>query len=224
MAAMLRAWLRSALTWLLVPGLFCCAEPTPSGFCAFEPGDSPTRGPESAWVTLVEFADFECPYCGMLEEALAEVTAMRAEQLRLVYKHTPLTSIHPHALAASLAAVCADAQDEFFAMHDLLYQQENGLSDAALRGYASELGLDLEAFELCLEQTASLAVIERDLTLARDIGLSGVPTLFINGKRTVGSRSASELLEQVDEALKEAEASGLAPADYYQTLVERGCS
>ncbi len=208
----------------MVLGVVGCEKPSSPGFCAIEPGASPTRGPESAWVTLVEFADFECPYCGMLQESLAEVTAVREDQLRLVYKYTPLTSIHPHALGAALAAVCADAQGEFWPMHELLYAKENGLSEAALRGYAEELGLDLVAFELCLEQDGTLAVIEGDLSLAREIGINGVPTLFINGKRTVGSKSASELLGEVDDALKEVEASGLGPADYYQTLVERGCS
>jgi len=102
-------------------------------------GGAPVRGPADAWVTLVEFSDFECPFCRSAEAQVEQVLALHPSDVRLVYKQFPLTSLHDRALPAALAADCAGQQDKFWQMHDLLMQGD--LSDDALVGYARELGL-----------------------------------------------------------------------------------
>ena len=105
------------------------------------------RGPATAPVTLVEYGDYECPYCGRAHPVVGELRERLGDRLRFVFRHFPLDSVHPRARHAAEAAEAAGAQDRFWEMHDLLYENQEDLGDEALRRYAAEVGLDLERFE-----------------------------------------------------------------------------
>ena len=190
--------------------------------CAPVIAESPTRGPEEAWVTVVEFADFQCPYCGRVVPTLREVDAERPDEVRWVFKHLPL-SMHPRALPASIAAECAHEQDRFWPMYDTLYSHQNALSDSALESHAKAAGVDLEAWRTCLDSDRPKEVIANDRKQAVDAEVQATPTFFVNGKPLVGALPLADFVDAVDEARKKAKRSGLEPAEYYDELVSQGC-
>jgi protein-disulfide isomerase len=179
---------------------------------------SPQRGPADAWVTVVEFADFQCSYCRVEEPVVAGLLAIYPDDLRLVFKHFPLTSIHDHAQAAAVAAECAGEQDRFWQMHDLLFT--TALDSAALLADAGQVsGLDVIAWQACLASQRPLAVISQDLALASSLDLPGTPTFVVNGWPAFGALPESDLRAIVDRARTEATASGIPRAEYYQRAV-----
>jgi protein-disulfide isomerase len=151
------------------------------------------RGPASAHV-IIEYGDYECPYsrAGYREVQRAE----QAADFRFVFRHFPLTQIHPHALASSAAAEAAALQGRFWEMHDLLFHRQKALGDDELRGYAGELGLNLERFEAEWRSGPVLARIARDVESGLGSGeVLGTPTFFIDGLVYRGSYDADALLE-----------------------------
>src|SRR5437016_5079032 len=120
------------------------------------------RGPGTAAVTLVEYGDFECPYCGRAYPVVKELEARMGERLRVVFRNFPLAEMHPHAEHAAEAAEAAGAQRRFWQMHDLLYERQDALEDADLIAYGSELGLDLDRFQVELAQGAHRARVRED--------------------------------------------------------------
>jgi protein-disulfide isomerase len=190
--------------------------------CAPAIGESPTRGPEDAWVTIVEFADFQCPYCGSVVPTLEKVDTERPDVVRWVFKHLPL-SMHPRAMPASIAAECAHEQDLFWPMYDELFSHQNALGDAALESYAEAAGVDLEAWRTCLDSDGPKQVISSDRKQAVDAGLQATPTFFVNGTPLVGALPLGDFLDAVDEARRKAKNSGLEPTEYYDGLVAKGC-
>src|SRR6266545_4761555 len=140
---------RSLTGAVLLAALFACGQSstpsTPSQLLKVPVADSPQRGPSDAWVTVVEFADFECPFCRSEEAVVADIESIYGRDLRLVFKHFPLTSIHPHAQAAAIAASCAGDQEKFWEMHDLLFK--GAIDDAALLSDAGRVGLDVTAWQ-----------------------------------------------------------------------------
>jgi protein-disulfide isomerase len=173
-------------------------------------------------VTVVEFADFQCPYCGRVVPTLREVDAERPDEVRWVFKHLPL-SMHPRALPASIAAECAHEQDRFWPMYDTLYSHQNALSDSALESYAEAAGVQLEAWRTCLDSDRPEQVIADDRKQAADAAVRATPTFFVNGKPLVGALPLADFVDAVDEARKKAKRSGLEPAEYYDELVSQGC-
>ena len=145
-------------------------------------GDSPSRGASMARVTIVEFSDFECPYCGLAHPQLARVLREFEGRVRMVFKHYPLSG-HPHALPAAKAAEAARLQGKFWEMHDLLFEHQRELDDAALERYAQQLGLDLERFRADLASEAVKARIEADRAEGKRLGVDSTPSIFINGRR-----------------------------------------
>ncbi len=181
-------------------------------------GDSPQRGPADAWVTVVEFGDFECPYCRMEEPVLGDLAAIYGADLRLVWKHFPLTGIHPHAQAAAVAAECANAQGRFWEMHDLLLA--TALDDATLLADAGQVpGLDVAAWQACLGTAAPADRVAADVALGASLGVGGTPTFYVNGVPVIGAVPESELRAVVDQARGRAMASGIPRADYYNRAV-----
>jgi protein-disulfide isomerase len=181
-------------------------------------GDSPVRGPADAWVTIVEFADFECPYCGRAAPTVASIGQAYPDDVRLIFKHYPLP-FHPRAEPAALAAVCAMAQGAFWPMHDLLFANQKALEDSDLEGYASSLALDLPSWHTCLQDPASAALIQDDVTSGDNAGVTGTPTFFINGKALEGAQPYDVFAQAVEKARATAEASGIPRADYYTRAV-----
>jgi protein-disulfide isomerase len=214
-------WVPAALC-ALTAGCATAESPTPPSFCAIPLDDSPRRGPEDAPVTLVEFADFECPFCRRVAPTLAELDAARPGTVRHVFKHLP-SAAHPHALDAAIAAECAHAQGLFWEMHDALFAPGADLGDAGLQLAADAAGLDAEAFAACRTGEAPRAAIAADLAAADAAGVFATPTFFANGRGFVGAGTLDELVGLVDRAEADAAQSELPPAEYYSELETRPC-
>ena len=152
------------------------------------------RGPEGAPL-LVEYGDYECPYSRQAFRAIEHVERRLESGLRFAFRHFPLTDIHPHALAAAAAAEAAAEQDRFWEMHDTLFHRQAALEDEDLRGYAWDLGLDLERFNMDRVGGAVLARIRRDVESGLATEVRGTPTLFVNGSVYRGSYDVDTLVE-----------------------------
>jgi Na+/H+ antiporter NhaA/predicted DsbA family dithiol-disulfide isomerase len=151
-----------------------------------EPGRDHLRGPEEAPVTVVEYGDFECPYCGQAEPVVRELLSDYGD-VRYVWRHLPLTDVHPHAQLAAEGSEAAARQGAFWPMHDMLLTHQGALTAGDLIGYAGELGLDTERFARDLAGHCGAARIAEDVDSADVSGVSGTPTFFINGKRHYGA-------------------------------------
>jgi formate-nitrite transporter family protein len=150
-------------------------------------------GPEDARVTLVEYGDFECPYCGALHPVVQAARKSFGRNLRFAFRHFPLRSTHPPALAAAKAAEAAAEQGRFWEMFDRLYRRQTELTDGDLERHARELGLDVEQFRRSLGDRAHEVRIREDLTSAGRSGAQGTPSLFINGELYQGSLERDEI-------------------------------
>lgn len=157
----------------------------------------PSLGPPEAPLTIVEFSDFECPFCRKLQPVLRRVLKRWPKEVRLVYKHLPLDR-HRYAFGASKAAVCADEQGRFWEFHDALYRENQDMSPRGVISIAKSLDMELEQFEGCLQDEATRLAVQSDRALARRAGVTGTPTLFINKKRL---RDLSQLEAQVETLL-----------------------
>jgi protein-disulfide isomerase len=146
--------------------------------------DDPVRGDRTTRVTVVEFSDFQCPFCARAVPAVRALDADR--KVRLVWKHLPLP-FHPSAMPAALAAEAAREQGRFWEMHDKLFSDQSRLSEATYLRYASELGLDLKRFEEALTSPRLRARVQEDLATARAAGITGTPTFLVDGEVVVGS-------------------------------------
>ena len=144
------------------------------------------RGPRTAPATLVEYGDFECPHCGRAHFILNELIEQMGDQVRLVFRHFPLTQAHPHAQRAAEAAEAAGAQRRFWEMHDMLFENQDALEDSDLMAYAQELGLDLDRFQVELVSGAHAPRVRQDFLSGVRSGVNGTPTFFINGRRHDG--------------------------------------
>jgi protein-disulfide isomerase len=140
------------------------------------------RGPEDAAVTLVEYGDLECPYCGQAETAIRELLSDFGD-LRYVWRHLPLNDVHPHAQLAAEASEAAAAQGNFWEMHDMMLAHQGDLTLPAILGYAKDLGLDIDRFKEHLRKRKGASRIAEDVESADLSGVSGTPTFFINGHR-----------------------------------------
>jgi protein-disulfide isomerase len=157
------------------------------------------RGPVDAPVTLVEYGDFECPYCGQAEPVVRELLADFGD-VRYVWRHLPLTDVHPHAQAAAEAAEAAAAQGAFWEMHDTLFKDQDALTTPDLVRYAGDIGLDVEAFERDLRDRTGAERVAADLESADLSSVSGTPTFFINGRRHYGAYDIDALKAAVRSA------------------------
>jgi Na+/H+ antiporter NhaA len=172
-----------------------------------DPDRDHIRGPEESLVTMVEYGDFECPYCGMAEPAVRELLRDYGE-VRYVWRHLPLNDVHPNAQLAAEAAEAAGKQGAFWEMHDLLLDHQDALQPRDLVGYADSLGLDTRRFGADLRKHAGMAHVSEDLESADLSSVSGTPTFFINGKRHYGAYD----IETLKKAVKLAKARALISA------------
>ncbi len=145
------------------------------------------EGPESARVTLVEYGDYECPYCGEAYPIVKQVQQHFGDRLRFVFRNFPLSEMHPHAAHAAEAAEAASAQGRFWEMHDYLYEHQRALDDAHLRTYGAHLGLDEGRFDQELAGHAHAGRVREDFMSGVRSGVNGTPTFFINSRRHDGS-------------------------------------
>lgn len=164
----------------------------------------PALGPEDAPVTIVEFSDYQCPYCQRAEAVLAELRAEYPGRLRFVYKHFPLESIHPRARPAAQAAACAGEQGRFWEYHDLLFAPGAPMEERDLQSYAALLNLDRGRFAECRQSGRGDLPVARDIAEAERLGVSSTPTFFINGIRLRGMPPIARLRLIVEDELARA--------------------
>ncbi len=160
-------------------------------------------GPAAAPVTIVEFSDFQCGFCAKSQQLLKQVLARHPEQVRLVYKHFPLPS-HEQARGAAMAAMAAQAQDQFWAMHDLLFANRTQLNPTAFLRFASELQLDLDRFEQDLQNPVFMTRVNEDIGEGRSARLPGTPSFYINGRK-LRSNSLAGFQRAIAETLRDVE-------------------
>jgi len=160
--------------------------------------DGPSKGPADAAVTIIEFSDFQCPYCSRALPALEEVMNLYPNDVRIVYRHLPLDNIHPRARVAAEASLCADDQGKFWEYHDVLFANNRALEDEDLRGNAETVGLDIDAFTQCMTEERHAVKVEADLEAGRAVGLSGTPAFFVNGLLLSGARPVEDFVRLID--------------------------
>lgn len=167
--------------------------------------DGPAKGPAAAPVTVVEFSDFQCPYCKQVVPTIDQALAKYDGKIRVVFRQYPLTSIHPQAFKASEASLCAHDQGKFWELHDLMFEEQSALDIAALEDKAKRLGLDEAKFSSCLSSGKYEAQVQADLKAGIAAGVSGTPAFFVNGRPLSGAIGLERLSEIVDEELARAQ-------------------
>ena len=165
---------------------------------------SPALGPVDAPVTLVEFSDFQCPYCARLAPVVKRIAGEYPGQVRVVFRQFPLRSIHAQAQKAAEASLCAFDQDRFWEMHDALFADIKKLGPEDLTARARKLNLDLEVFSQCLESGKYAATVQQDLEDGMAAGVSGTPAVFINGRVLKASKPYDGIKKVVEEELQRA--------------------
>ena len=180
---------------------------------------APSKGPADAPVTIVEFSDFQCPYCRRFTDILEAFAASRSD-VRVVFRHYPMDEscnpqiprkFHEFACGAARAAVCAQAQGKFWPMHDRLFAQQDKLTASDLQAHAQAVGAELVEFDACMAHPDTAARLRRDIDQGAQVGIEGTPTFFVNGLKFVGGRSPEELTKIVD-AARGLPAGSAAPA------------
>ena len=161
---------------------------------------APSRGAATAPVTVVMFSDFQCPACSATHPVLQKVLAEYGDKVRFVVRDFPLTTLHPNAYRAALAAYAANAQGKFFEYTDILYKNQSALDTESLSKYAASLGLNVKRFELDLSSENAAAAVKKDMADGTSYGITGTPTIFINGIAT-RHLSADGFREAIDLAL-----------------------
>jgi len=156
-------------------------------------GESPITGASQQKIVLLEFSDFQCPYCGKAHETLKQFMAKHQNQVTLVYKHLPLTAIHPEAMPAAKAAWAAGQQGKFWEFHNALFTQQDKLGESLYVATAKALNLDLKRFDQDRNGNAASAAIQKDVEMAQKIGVSGTPFVVMNGLPLSGAAELPEL-------------------------------
>jgi protein-disulfide isomerase len=172
----------------------------------------PSKGPENAPVTVIEFSDYQCPFCKRAEPTIQAVLAKYPTQVRVVYRHLPLDGLHPRARAASIAAVCAENQGKFWEYHEQLFANQTAMSDEDLEKFASAVGLDLAAFKTCRQSPEAAQRVQADADAARAVGITGTPAFLINGILISGARPLEDFAKWIDQELAASASAAPAPA------------
>jgi protein-disulfide isomerase len=158
------------------------------------------RGPVDAAVSLVEYGDYECPFCGAAHPIVKAIQEQMGDELQFVYRHFPLTTVHPHAEQAAEAAEAAGAQQRFWAMHDVLFENQQRLDAPYLHAYAEALGLDVRQFDRELVEHVHADRVREDFLSGVRSGVNGTPTFYINGVRHDGSYEFPVLMAALQRA------------------------
>ncbi|MET0643939.1 MAG: thioredoxin domain-containing protein [Candidatus Binatia bacterium] len=161
----------------------------------------PFKGSEKAPVTVVKFEDFQCPFCKQVQPTFNQLLSRYNGKVRLVHKDLPLESLHPQARQAAEAARCAYDQGKFWEYHDKLYATSPKASGDDLKSYAKEVGLNVDSFDRCFTSGKYKAVVQQDLNEGVQLGLTGTPTIFVNGREISGNQSLEAFEAIIDEEL-----------------------
>ena len=166
--------------------------------------DDPVKGSEDAPVTIIEFSDFECPYCSKYySQTLPQIEEnyVKTGKVKIVYKDFPLTRIHPDAMKAAQAAECAQDQGNFWEYHDKMFENQDSLGVSSLKQYAQDLGLDTEEFNTCLDSGKYESEVQNDLQQGQSAGISGTPGFLINGRLVTGAQPYANFKQIIEEEL-----------------------
>jgi len=161
----------------------------------------PSKGPDDAPITLVEFSDFECPFCVRVLPTIEQVQQTYGDQVRIVYRQFPLNAIHPNAQLSAEASLCADAQGKFWEMHDAIFEARGKAGADRLKTMASDLGMDSDLFGTCLDSREFQDQVAADLEAGRQAGVTGTPALFINGRFLSGAQPFNVVSRVIDDEL-----------------------
>lgn len=164
--------------------------------------DGPAKGPKTAKVTIVEFSDFQCPYCSRGKKVMEEVVAKYGDKVRLVFRDFPL-DFHDKAQKAAEAGQCANDQGKFWAMHDWMFDNQQSLDIPALKGAAKTMGMDSTAFDSCLDSGKHAALIKKNTKDGQEAGVRGTPAFFVNGVFLSGALPFEKFKTEIDRALAE---------------------
>jgi protein-disulfide isomerase len=165
-------------------------------------GADPSTGPDGAKVKIIEYSDFQCPYCSRAAQTMKQVVEIYGEQVQLTFRNFPL-SFHQYAQKAAEASECANLQGKFWEMHDKMFANQNALTDAHLKAYAVELGMDADKFNSCLDSGEMKAEVERDFQDGTALGVQGTPGFIINGEHISGALPLAQFQEIIDKKLAE---------------------
>lgn len=162
----------------------------------------PSLGPEDAEIVMVEFSDYQCPFCKRWhDQVYRQLLDAYPGQIRLVFRNLPLTSIHPDAMSAAVASLCAEEQGSFWPFHDKLFSDEYGLGRNAYTRYAADLELDSAAFESCLDSGKFDQFLQDDMDFSLNLGVRSTPTFFVNGLPVVGAQPLDVFKQVIDQEL-----------------------
>jgi len=176
---------------------------TPEEMAPLLAGPVPSFGPENARVQIVEFSDFQCPYCSRAASAVSQLKQKYEKDVRFVFRQFPL-QMHPDARPAAIASLEAEAQGKFWAFHDELFENQSQLDRASLEKHAQAAGLDMAKFKKALDESTHGAAVDRDLKLGEAVKVNGTPTMFLNGKRVQNPTDFAAISAQIDAELKAA--------------------
>ena len=171
--------------------------PDPSKKYDVEIGKAPTKGPDSAKVKIVEWSDFQCPFCRRVGPTLAQIEAEYGDKVQLAFKHMPL-SMHTKARPAHKASQAAALQGKFWEMHDLIFADQRGMSEAKYLEYATQLELDLDQFKKDMASPGIEALIASDMSQASKLGVTGTPAFFVNGRFLSGAQPFASFKALID--------------------------
>jgi protein-disulfide isomerase len=166
-------------------------------------GGRPARGSKDAPVEIIEFSDFQCPFCQRANPTVQRVLSTYGDRIKFVYRHYPLAN-HPNARPAAEASACAQDQGKFWEYHDRLFANPTKLTDADLKQHAAAIGLDTAAFNTCVDSRAHAAGVEADIAAANELGVTGTPAFFVNGRSLEGAQPFEAFKQVIDEELARA--------------------
>jgi protein-disulfide isomerase len=188
---------------------------------AVDPGDGPSIGPKHAKVTIVEWSDFQCPFCSRVEPTLKQIEDTYKDDVRIVWRNEPLP-FHPNALPAAKAAMAAARQGKFWQMHERMFAHQNELSEAKYEEWAREIGVDVARWKADKESPAIAEAIQKDNSYGQQVGANGTPSFFINGKLIAGALPFDSFKTIIDEQIAKANEltkKGVRPEKLYETIV-----
>jgi protein-disulfide isomerase len=185
------------------------------------PLEGPSTGPSTARVNIVEFSDFQCPFCSRVVPTIQKIEKDYPNQVRIFFRHNPLP-FHQNAPLAAEAAVAAEAQGKFWEMHDKLFANQQNLQRADLEKYAQEIGLDMNRFKTALDTHAGKARVDADLAAGKQIGVQGTPNFYVDGRNIQGAQPYEEFKKVIDDEIARADklvAKGTPPGQVYATFM-----
>ena len=192
--------------------------PDPKKVYSFPVGEANIKGPDDAWVTVIEVSDFQCPYCKRVTPTLTQVAKKYGDDVRFAFKHNALP-FHNRAKPAARASECAGEQGKFWEMHDVLFENQRQLEDSNFEEYAKKVGVNVAKWKSCYTSNKFDKRIDADQKLANSLGARGTPAFFINGRFLSGAQPLQSFTALIDEELKKAKASGIPKGQYYEKAV-----